>query len=237
MALLALALGTVVAGCGASDEDHIRVFAASSLTDVFTEMIEQFAAANEGADPSIELIVAGSSALVAQINEGAPADVVATASSETMDLVTGSPTRSTFARNSLVIATEQGNPHDISDLQDLTSDDLLVAVCAPQVPCGTLAVELLDDAEVALDPATFEPNVRSVATKVGLGEVDAGLIYRTDVDSAPVDAVEIGQSDRFATAYPIAALSTSPEALSFIDFVLSEQGSEILARAGFLPPP
>lgn len=238
LAAAALAAGACSAGGGG---DAITVLAASSLTDVFEEMIAAFEETDGARGVEVGLVLGGSSALATQLEEGAPGDVVATASPSTMERVVragrvrGEPV--VFARNSLVIAVERSNPRGIDGLDDLGADGLLVARCAPQVPCGALADELLAAAGVDLQPASLEPNVRSVLTKVSLGEVDAGLVYRTDVTSAPVDAVEPRGARAFTTAYQIARLGDDPAAAAFVDFVLSADGQAILAAAGFTVEP
>lgn len=238
LAAAALAAGACSAGGGG---DAITVLAASSLTDVFEEMIAAFEETDGARGVEVGLVLGGSSALATQLEEGAPGDVVATASPSTMERVVragrvrGEPV--VFARNSLVIAVERSNPRGIDGLDDLRADGLLVARCAPQVPCGALADELLAAAGVDLQPASLEPNVRSVLTKVSLGEVDAGLVYRTDVTSAPVDAVEPRGARAFTTAYQIARLGDDPAAAAFVDFVLSAEGQAILAAAGFTVEP
>ncbi len=238
LAAAALAAGACSAGGGG---DAITVLAASSLTDVFEEMIAAFEETDGARGVEVGLVLGGSSALATQLEEGAPGDVVATASPSTMERVVragrvrGEPV--VFARNSLVIAVERSNPRGIDGLDDLRADGLLVARCAPQVPCGALADELLAAAGVDLQPASLEPNVRSVLTKVSLGEVDAGLVYRTDVTSAPVDAVEPPGARAFTTAYQIARLGDDPAAAAFVDFVLSAEGQAILAAAGFTVEP
>ncbi len=238
LAAAALAAGACSAGGGG---DAITVLAASSLTDVFEEMIAAFEETDGARGVEVGLVLGGSSALATQLEEGAPGDVVATASPSTMERVVragrvrGEPV--VFARNSLVIAVERSNPRGIDGLDDLRADGLLVARCAPQVPCGALADEVLAAAGVDLQPASLEPNVRSVLTKVSLGEVDAGLVYRTDVTSAPVDAVEPRGARAFTTAYQIARLGDDPAAAAFVDFVLSADGQAILAAAGFTVEP
>ncbi len=233
---LAAAVAVLATGCGAEGADTLTVLAASSLTDVFAEVIAAFEATDAGREVDVSLVLGGSSALATQLEEGAPGDVVATASPLTMDRVVaagrveGEPT--VFARNSLVIAVEPGNPLGIAGLDDLATGGVLVAHCAPQVPCGSLATELLDASGVVLDPASLEPNVRSVLTKVALGEVDAGLVYRTDA-AADVQVIEPPQARSFTTEYQIARLSDAPAAVAFVAFVQSETGRQILAEAGF----
>ena len=170
-----------------SDRETLWVFAASSLTDAFTEIADAF----EQANPNIEVRTqfAGSSQLAAQIAAGAPADVFASANEAVMEtlLPGGELARTefsqpaTFARNELVIAVPADNPKGISSLADLADNDLLLAICDRGVPCGTLAREAAESAGIDLRPDTEEANVRAVLAKLLLGEVDAGLIYKSDV--------------------------------------------------------
>ena len=170
-----------------NDSETLWVFAASSLTDAFTEISDAF----ENANPDIEVQTqfAGSSQLAAQIASGAPADVFASANEAVMEtlLPGGELARTefsqpaTFARNELVIAVPADNPKGISSIADLAGNDLLLAICDRGVPCGTLAQEAAASAGIELRPDTEEANVRAVLAKLLLGEVDAGLVYRSDV--------------------------------------------------------
>ena len=180
-------LGLLGSCASGSDRETLWVFAASSLTDAFTEIAEAF----EQANPNIEVRTqfAGSSQLAAQIASGAPADVFASANEAVMEtlLPGGELARTefsqpaTFARNELVIAVPTDNPKGISSLADLADNDLLLAICDRGVPCGTLAREAAESAGIDLRPDTEEANVRAVLAKLLLGEVDAGLIYKSDV--------------------------------------------------------
>ena len=185
---LALAVFAFFGGCSSSnDRDALWVFAASSLTDAFTEIANAFERANP--DIEVQTQFAGSSQLAAQIASGAPADVFASANEAVMETVLpGGELAGTefsqpvvFARNELVIAVPAGNPKGISGIADLTDRDLLLAICNDGVPCGTLAHEAASAAGIDLRPDTEEANVRAVLAKLLLGEVDAGLVYRSDV--------------------------------------------------------
>ena len=178
----------LLGSCGSdNDSETLWVFAASSLTDAFTEISDAF----ENANPDIEVQTqfAGSSQLAAQIASGAPADVFASANEAVMEtlLPGGELARTefsqpaTFARNELVIAVPADNPKGISSIADLAGNDLLLAICDRGVPCGTLAQEAAASAGIDLRPDTEEANVRAVLAKLLLGEVDAGLVYRSDV--------------------------------------------------------
>jgi len=167
----------------------VNVFAAASLTESFTQIGQDFEAANPGSKVTFNF--AGSSALATQIDQGAPADVFAAASPATMKAVTdagnadGAP--AIFVRNQLVIVVAKGNPKGITGLSDLTKPDLKVALCAVEVPCGAAAKKALEEAKVTLKPVTLEQDVKAALSKVKLGEVDAALVYRTDAKAATAD--------------------------------------------------
>ena len=134
-----------------------------------------------------------------------------------------------------------GNPKGITGVADLANHDLIVVLCAPEVPCGKYAAQIFENAGVTVTPKSFEENVKAVVTKVTLGEADAGIVYATDVTAAGAEAegVEIPADINVVAEYPIAATTEAPNAdgaQAFIDFVLSEQGQKILASYGFLAP-
>ena len=220
----------------------LTVFAAASLTDVFEEIAEDFAATNPGA--RLEFNFAGSSALAMQINEGAPADVFASASPATMQTVVdagntdGDPV--VFVRNQLVIVVEAGNPLGITGLADLTKPGVTVALCAEQVPCGAAAKTAIAASGLTITPVSYEENVRAALSKVALGEVDAALVYRTDVASTDsVEAVEFPESAEAINDYLIAVLKDAPNkpgAEAFVAWVLSPEGAAVLTRYGFQQP-
>jgi molybdate transport system substrate-binding protein len=219
------------------------VFAAVSLTDAFTELGEAFTAAN--ADASLTFSFASSSSLVAQIVEGAPADVFASADLDNMAKLTDADVAAAepvvFATNRSEIVVAPGNPLGITGVGDLVDDDLVLVVCAPAAPCGAYASSIFDNAGVDPTPDSFEQNVRAVLTKVTLGEADVGIVYATDVAAAGADAdgVEIPDDLNVVAEYPIAVTADSPNpdgAQSFIDFVLGDDGQQILASYGFSSP-
>nr|WP_179791733.1 molybdate ABC transporter substrate-binding protein [Actinopolymorpha rutila] len=221
----------------------ITVFAAASLTESFTTLGKEFEAAHPGV--TVRFNFGGSSALATQINQGAPADVFASAAPANLQAVTeqghvaGSPT--TFVRNQLVIAVPKGNPKHVQGLKDLAKSGTKVALCAEQVPCGAAAQKALAAAHVKITPVTLEPDVKGALTKVRIREVDAALVYRTDVRSAAsdVDGVEFPESAKAINAYPIVVLKGGQNAnggRSFVDYVLSGRGRAVLARAGFQTP-
>ncbi len=234
----------ITAGCAAagSDSEELVVFAAASLTEAFGEIERAFEEATPGVD--VRLNLAGSSTLREQILEGAPASVFASANPEVMDQVVvadktvGVPV--VFARNRLVLAVPSGNPAGVRGLGDLGRSELFIGTCAPGVPCGDLARTVLSGAGVELRTDTNEPDVRALLTKLAAGELDAGLMYATDVLAAG-DAVEVIPTGGggAAAAYPIAALAAAPDpalARAFVAFVLSDRGREILADHGFEAP-
>ncbi|MFG2049096.1 molybdate ABC transporter substrate-binding protein [Micromonospora sp. NPDC048935] len=252
---VAVVLALAVAGCGTGGDrasggavdgrvtGTVTVFAAASLTESFTRIGKDFEAANPGS--TVTLNVAGSSALANQINQGAPADVFASAAPANMTTVTeagnADGTPSVFARNQLVIVVPRGNPGRVTGLADLGGPGVKVALCAHQVPCGAAARTALDAAGVALTPVTLEQDVRGALAKVRLGEVDAALVYRTDARAASADVtgVEFPESARAVNDYPIVALRDAPNragARAFVAYVRSAPAQAILAEAGFQAP-
>ncbi|ROS59353.1 molybdate transport system substrate-binding protein [Frigoribacterium sp. PhB160] len=236
----ATADGTVGASATPGLTGEITVLAAASLTETFDALAADFEAANPGT--TVTLSYGGSSALAQQITAGSPVDDFFSASAATMTTVTdaglveGEP--ATFARNRLEIAVPPGNPADVASLADLASPDVTVALCAAEVPCGALATTVLDAAGVSVTPATLEPDVKSALTKVELGEVDAALVYRTDVEAAgdAVEGVEVGDDSTPTTSYLAGRLVDAPNpalADAFLQHVLSSTGQDALAAAGF----
>jgi molybdate transport system substrate-binding protein len=236
-------------GQAAEPTGTLTVFAAASLTDAFTELGERLEDQHPGL--TVQFNFAGSSALAAQLEQGAPADVFASADeaqmarTEQAGLVEDSEV---FALNRLMIATPLDNPLGIDPpgsgqpgLADLVPDDFTLAVCAPEVPCGTAAAEILDRAGLSDVPDTYEDDVRAVLTKVQLGEVDAGLVYVSDVHSAgdSILAFAFREASQAVNRYPVAALADAPNpgaAQAFVDLVLSDAGRQVLADAGFDQP-
>lgn len=220
----------------------VTVFAASSLKETFTSIAKRFEAAHPGT--TVVLSFAASSALATQITSGAPADVFASASAKDMATLTsaGAATApTTFATNSLTVVVPSANPAQIAGLADLARAGVKVAQCQPAVPCGVLAAKVLATAGLTVTPATLEPDVKSVLTKVRLGEVDAGLVYVTDAVAAAgsVTAVPMPAGVNATTAYPIAALSHAANpagARAFVDAVVSAEGLAVLKAAGFGAP-
>jgi molybdate transport system substrate-binding protein len=228
-------------GSGAATPGDIKVFAAASLTAAFTEIGQQFTAANGGSKVTFNL--AGSQALATQIQQAAPADVFASADTTNMDKVTGLVnTPQNFASNQLQIVVEQGNPKSVASLEDLADPNLKVVLAAPDVPAGKYAGEILGRAGVTVKPVSEEDNVKAVVTKVSLGEADAGIVYVTDVTAGgdKVEGVEIPEDQNVLATYPIATVKASKardQAQAFLDLVLSAEGQQVLKEYGFLPPP
>ena len=263
--LVTLSAATLVAlgaaGCGSSTDStagsgsasspsastsalsgDLTVFAAASLTESFTELGGQFEAAHPGT--KVTFSFAASSALATQITSGAPADVFASASQKNMDQVVsgGAATDSkVFAKNVMEIATPPDNPAHVASVDDLAKPSVKTALCQPQVPCGSVAQKVFDNAKITVKPVTLEPDVKSVLSKVQLGEVDAGMVYVTDVKAAGerVTGVPVPNDVNASTSYPIAALTSSSNpalASAFVDFVLSPAGQSVLTAAGFRAP-
>ena len=217
----------------------MTVFAAASLTDAFTEIGDAFTSANPDVDVTFNF--AASSELVTQINEGAPADVFASADQANMAKLADAGEPQVFATNVLEIAVAPGNPLGIDSVADLADADLIVVTCALEVPCGTYAAEVFTNAGVDVTPKSYEENVRAVLNKVVLGEADAGIVYATDVRAAEGDAdgVEIPADVNVVAEYPIVAVPTAGNADAagaFVDFVLGDAGQETLASYGFTAP-
>ena len=236
--------GGAAAGSGTSAaraglEGTITVFAAASLTDAFGEAADDFMAAHPGV--TVELNLAASSALREQILAGAPSDVFASAITSNMDQVVDAGAAADpeiFAHNSLEIVVPAGNPADVDGLDDFADPDLLIGLCAREVPCGELGRQVLADADVTPAQDTDEPDVRSLLTKVAADELDAGIVYRSDVlaAGAEVEGVEIPDDVNVVAEYPIAVLTDSgaPDvAGAFVEYLLGDDGQAILASWGF----
>lgn len=247
--IAALAVLTL-AGCGASDGGStdgvtgtVTVFAAASLTDVFTDLGHRLERDHPGL--TVEFDFAGSSTLAGRLTQGAAADVFASADTDQMDVVTNngivSRAPTLFATNVLEIAVPPGNPGGISGLGDLADPARRIALCAPEVPCGAAAGKAFDAAGLTAAPDTLEPDVKAALTAVQLGEVDAALVYATDVHAAgdSVEGIEFPESEDTLTGYPICTLTDAPNpagALAFVQLVTSDAGRKALTAAGFRLP-
>ena len=218
--LLALLVGASVAGCGTSGDDPVVVLAASSLTDAFGEIADEF-------DGDVEVSFAASSAIKAQVAEGAPAGVIALA-----EPVDGGEV---FATNRLAVVVPIGNPEHITGLADLAGPDRRVALAAPSVPAGRYAAEAFAKAGLEVPDASQEENVRSVVSRVATGEADAGVVYVTDVEAGgdDVEAVELPDEHNVVAEYSIDVVGDGEDAERFVELVLGDEGRAILERHGF----
>lgn len=222
----------------------LAVFAAASLTEVFTEFESKLEAQHPSLD--VVLVFGGSSALAQQLLAGAPADVFAAADETTMQTAVDGAVVQTpvaFARNLLALAVPPNNPGGVTGLDDLARPELLIALCASEVPCGRAADRLLLKQGITPSVDTREQDVRSVLTKIELGEVDAGLIYATDarvatdrVTTDRVTLVPIAGADAVATTASISVVvgtSQPAAAAAFVALVTSAEGARVLSAAGF----
>ena len=246
--LLAACAGTPAgAPAAAGSPDRIggplSVFAAASLTDAFKEAGAAFRRQHPAL--TIQFNFAGSQALLGQLNQGAPADVFASADEPTMQRLVDSGEAAgrprIFATNRLQIVVGPGNPKAIRSLSDLAAPDTVVVLCAPSVPCGSYAAQALSRAGVKVAARSQEQDVKAVVTKVALGEADAGIGYVTDVRAAAskVQGIDIPADQNVVAAYPITTVRGGPNrpaASAFIEFVLGPEGQGILAGHGFAKP-
>jgi molybdate transport system substrate-binding protein len=240
--------GAARADDGAGGGSEVLVFAASSLTEAFGETGRRFEEANPTA--TVRFVFGPSDALAAQINNGAPADVFASASETWMEAVHDQPpgvsAEGTFGRNRLVIITPPDDPAGISSLEDLGEPDVKLVLAAEDVPAGTYAREALDGVGVAqqaeANVVSNEEDVKAVVQKVVLGEADAGIVYVTDLTTdveSSFRAVPIPRADNVIATYPIAVVASSEHATpagTFVAYVRSPDGQEVLRSYGFLPP-
>lgn len=238
-ALAALVLLLPLTGCGGDDEQTLTVLAAASLTGTFTELAETFEDENPGVD--VVVVFGSSTTLAEQAVDGAPGDVLATADSRAMEVaVDGGATSlapEAFALNELVIVTPPGNPASITGLGSLARSGVDWARCVTSAPCGALAETVLDVRASQAEPVTEEVDVKAVLARVVAGEVDAGLVYRTDALAAgdDVETVETGQGAA-STTYEITTLGGSAHASDFVELVRSPDGQAVLRAAGFDAP-
>jgi molybdate transport system substrate-binding protein len=220
----------------------VTVFAAASLTEAFDELAERF----EAEHPLVEVVLnpGGSAALAQQIVEGAPADVFASAAEPPMQTVIDAGLASdavVFATNTLELVVPAGNPGGVTGLDDLARPELRVALCDVTVPCGAASEALLARQGVAASADTLESDVKAVLTKVVLGEVDAALVYRTDVIAAgdAVEGIEVPGAASVVNRYPIGAMADAADpdvAADFVAFLTGPDGRAVLAAAGFGAP-
>ena len=247
--VLALGLLVPLAGCGDDDDGNggdggggsseLTVLGAASLTDVFEALGATFEADN---DAEVTFSFGSSTDLAEQVADGAPGDVLATADETSMTVaedagVTGDV--ETFATNVLVIVTPPDNPAGIESLDDLA--DATWVRCADEVPCGRVALGVLEDNGVTAEPASLEEDVRATLDKVVSGEADAGLVYATDAVAAGdgVNTIEIPGAESQLTSYFMTTLEQSEDsdlAQEWVDLVLSDEGRQALEEAGFGSP-
>ena len=244
--LVLVLLMSTLAACGSDekpDKTTLTVFAAASLNGTFTEIGKQFEAKHD--DVTVRFNFGGSADLVAQLGQGAPADVFASADTANMDkataadLVAGEPRD--FATNSLEIATPPENPAAVRSLDDLSRAALKVVLCAAEVPCGAVAHEVERRSGIEIKPVSEEQSVTDVLGKVISGEADAGLVYVTDVKASgdAVKGIGFPESSAAVNTYPIAIVKdtkTADLAQAFVDFVTGSTGRGVLDAAGFGTP-
>jgi molybdate transport system substrate-binding protein len=253
--------GLLLAGCGSSGtptassskpsasksssaapSGTVNVFAAASLKEAFTKLGQQF----QDAHPGVKVVFnfGPSSGLAAQIKAGSPADVFAAASTKNMGQVVTARLAASpkdFASNVMEVAVPVKNPAHITRLSDLAKPGVKLALCQSQVPCGTTAAKVFSNAKLTVKPDTEELDVKAVLTKVNLGEVDAGVVYVTDVRTAgaKVKGIQIPADVNASTKYPIATLTKAPNkaaAQAFTDYILSADGAKVLSADGFAKP-
>ncbi len=247
-------LAVLVAACGSPGgadsgdaagevSGELLVFATASLTDVIEDLSRAFIAQH----PDVEVVrnVAGSQTLARQLNEGAPADVFASANTTQMAAVADAGNLASdpevFTSNRLEIAVEPGNPLGIGGLEDLADPDLVLVLPAEEVPAGQYARDALGAAGIEVAPASLEQDVRAALSKVALGEADASIIYASDIVASDgrVSGVAIPAEQNVLASYPVAVLADAPNpaaATAFVAFLLSAEAQDILADAGFAVP-
>ncbi len=236
--------GPTAEGTGGRDpalSGDLTVFAAASLHGVFEDLAAQFSTARP--QVQVRFSFAGSSDLVAQLDAGAPADVLATADESTMaDALDAGSVQDepvVFATNALTLITPQGNPAGITGPADLAGADLVV--CAPQVPCGAATARWAANLDLTLHPVSEEGSVTDVLGKVTSGQAEAGLVYTSDVRAAgsAVEVIGLPGADDVVNRYPIAVTARTEQAdlaRAWVDFVLGPQGRAALTEAGFGTP-
>ena len=241
--VLAIVAAQPVAAAQKKPSGEITVFAASSLTESFDAMAKQFE--KKYPDVSVKFDYDASSNLATQINQGAPADVFASADQnnlqKTIDSGAVTPPAVVFARNRLEIAVEKGNPKKIKSLADLQKSGLVVVLCADQVPCGKYAAQSLAMAGVTINPSSKEENAKATLSKVSIGEADASIVYVTDVKASKgtTSGVKIADKQNVIATYPMGVVKESQNATAakaWVQYVTSKDGQKTLRKFGFLPP-
>lgn len=252
MRLLAAVVGVLLlAGCAAPAPEAsettepdpltgtVTILAAASLT----ESLDELAAAFEEAHPDVDVVISygGSSALAEQIVSGSPADVFFSANESTMATVTDAGLAVdpvVLLTNELEIAVPAGNPGGVVGLADFADADLTIALCDPAVPCGSAAEKLFAATGITPSPDTLEQDVKAALAKVALGEVDAALVYVTDVTAAgdAVEGIEVPDAGVAVNSYPVALLrdARNPAAAqAFVEFLRSDEAGAVFRDAGF----
>lgn len=226
-------------GSSAPSGSTVNVYAAASLTEAFTTLKTQFEKAHPGS--TVKLKFGASSELSTQITQGAPADVFAAASLKNTDTLVRAGVATDalpFASNTLEIAVPPSNPGKVTSVRDLADKGVKVAVCDPAVPCGAVAAKVFVKAKITVKPVSNQPDVKSTLAVVESGEVDAGLVYVTDVRAAgsKVKGLPIPASINASTEYGIVALKktqNSTLAKAFVTLVTSAAGQQVLKADGF----
>lgn len=238
----------LLAGCSAPTRPTtLTIFAAASLKESFSEISQAFESAHPGVKVSLNF--GGSQQLAEQINEGAPADIFASAGQKPIDSLSVplASKVSIFARNRLVIITPKENPAQLQEPADLARPGIKLVLAGKDVPAGQYALTFLENA--SQDPAfggdfaarvqaniiSYETNVKSVLSKVALGEADAGIVYISDAQNSEVQTIAIPDELNVIAFYPIVILQESPAAQEFVQFVIEKDGAKILSDNGFLP--
>jgi molybdate transport system substrate-binding protein len=247
-ALATLVAALVLSSCGggsddSSDKTTLNVLGAASLTGTFTTLAKDFEKDHSGV--TVKTSFDSSATLAEQVNQGAPADVLATADTDTMKTVSDAGNTAKdpvlFATNHLVMVVPKDNPAGITQFSDLDKPDVKYVVCVDTAPCGKLAKAVLAANDIKAKPVSEEVDVKAVEARVEQGEADAGLVYATDAAASggKVKVVDIPQTKGNLNQYPIAALKDSKDsklAQEFVDLVLSSKGQQVLSDAGFGKP-
>jgi len=236
---IACLLGLALTSCNSADDDQVEVYVAASLTASFEELATTFESTHPDVD--IVIIAGGSPSLVRQLIEGAPGEILATANQETMAQAVAAEVAfdpKSFAVNEAVLVATA----DLADTSLAELDSLVLAVCDPSVPCGAAAVQLFAELDITPTPVTLETSVRGVLAKLSLGEVDAAVVYRTDLADTLADQdfrlFSAASNVAVSVISPIAATAedVSDEARMFLAFVMSEEAQNILTDYGFGTP-
>lgn len=253
MIMSLLLAGCSIAGAG-QQRSEIRVFAAASLAESFTELAKEFEK-KEGGHAKIILNFAGSQTLKTSIEAGTKADIFASANRSNMEELKKKglvDEDKVFVKNKLVLVKNRKSKYTVGSLADLTAEGLKIAVGDKRVPVGSYWEKALDKAlkDEVIDGTvlagieknikTRELNVKDVVSKVLVNEVDAGVVYRTDVNeenSKKLEFVELPLFEKFIADYPIAILKDSkghPAVKKFYEYILSDRGKEVFARNKFI---